>query len=67
MSHTAVPLEHRPVLKSAAAGLAGEVEGTFSAETIGLFLTTGYAQFAGEANDRRARDEVGRRRSAPCL
>ncbi|MGH9229573.1 MAG: arsenate reductase ArsC [Acidimicrobiales bacterium] len=46
---SAVPLEHRPVLKSAARRLAEEFHGTFGAETVELFLTTSYDQFAGGA------------------
>ena len=44
-----IPLEQRPVLESAANTLAEEFQGTFGAETIKLFLTTSYDQFAGGA------------------
>ena len=44
-----VPLEHRPLLKSAAARLAESFHGTFGEETIELFLSTSYDQFAGGA------------------
>ncbi len=46
---SAVPLEHRPMLRTAAARLAREFEGMFGAETIELFLRTSYDQFAGKA------------------
>lgn len=44
-----VPLEHRPMLKTAAHRLATQFEGTFGPETIELFLVTSYDQFAGGA------------------
>lgn len=44
-----VPLEQRPMLTGAARRLAEEFTGTFSAETIELFLVTSYDQFAGRA------------------
>ena len=46
---SSVPLEQRPMLKSAAHRLAEEFEGVFGAETIQLFLLTSYDQFAGKA------------------
>ena len=46
---SAIPLEHRPMLRTAAMLLADEFEGTFSTETIELFLATSYDQFAGSA------------------
>ena len=50
MSDTeSVTAEQRLVLKSAADRLATEFEGTFSGETIELFLTSSYDQFAGRA------------------
>ena len=50
MSDTeSVTTEQRLVLKSAASRLATEFEGTFSGETIELFLTSSYDQFAGRA------------------
>lgn len=45
----AVPAEQRLVLKLAASRLASEFEGTFSSETIELFLATSFDQFAGRA------------------
>jgi len=45
----AVPLEQRPMLKSAALRLATEFEETFGAETIELFLLASYDQLAGGA------------------
>jgi arsenate reductase len=47
---SAVPLEQRPMLKTAAHRLAEEYEGVFGTETIELFLFTSYEQFAGKAN-----------------
>jgi arsenate reductase (thioredoxin) len=44
-----VTTEQRLVLKLAADRLAKEFEGTFGGETIDLFLTTSYDQFAGRA------------------
>ena len=44
-----VTAEQRLVLKSAAGRLATEFEATFSGETIELFLTSSYDQFAGRA------------------
>ena len=44
-----VPLEQRPMLRSAAHRLAAEFEGVFGEETIELFLLTSYDQFAGGA------------------
>lgn len=49
MSDVAVPLEQRPALTGAAHRLAEEFAGTFSEETIELFLLTSYDQFAGRA------------------
>ena len=50
MSDTeSVTTEQRLVLKSAASRLATEFQGTFSGETIELFLTSSYDQFAGRA------------------
>ena len=50
MSDTeAVTTGQRLMLKLAADRLAKEFEGTFSGETIDLFLTTSYDQFAGRA------------------
>ena len=46
---SAVPLEQRPMLKTAAAHLAKEFEGVFSVETIEVFLFTSYDQFAANA------------------
>lgn len=46
---TAIPVEHRSMLKRAAERLAKEFEGIFGVETIELFLSTSYAQFAGNA------------------
>ncbi len=46
---SSVPLEHRPLLRGASVRLAEQFEGTFGAETIELFLTTSYDQFAGKA------------------
>lgn len=45
----AIPLEQRPMLKTAAHRLAEEYEGVFGTETIELFLFTSYEQFAGNA------------------
>ena len=45
-----VTAEQRLVLKSAADRLATEFKGTFSGETIELFLTSSYDQFAGRAS-----------------
>ena len=51
MSDTeSVTTEQRLVLTSAASRLATEFEGTFSGETIELFLTSSYDQFAGRAS-----------------
>ncbi len=44
-----VPLEQRPMLRSAAHRLAAEFQGTFGEETIELFLFTSYDQFAAGA------------------
>ncbi len=44
-----IPVEQRPMLSSAARRLAEEFTGTFSAETIELFLVGSYDQFAGKA------------------
>jgi arsenate reductase (thioredoxin) len=49
MSDADIPLEYRTLLTHAAGRLAGEFEGTFSAETIELFLVRSYEQFAGRA------------------
>ncbi|HVL28751.1 MAG TPA: arsenate reductase ArsC [Acidimicrobiales bacterium] len=49
MPDATVPLEHRPLLASAAARLAREFDGVFGVETIEAFLTTSYDQFAGRA------------------
>ena len=46
---SSIPLEQRPMLKSAAHRLAEEFTGTFGDETIELFLFTSYDQFAGGA------------------
>ena len=46
---SAVPLEHRPLLKGAAVRLAGEFEGVFGTETVEQFLNASYDQFAGKA------------------
>lgn len=46
---SAVPVEHRSMLKTAAGRLAKDFEGVFGAETIELFLCTSYGQFAGNA------------------
>ncbi len=45
----AIPLDQGHLLKTAAVRLAKEFEGVFSTETIELFLTTSYDQFAGAA------------------
>ena len=42
-------LEQRHALRTAAANLAKEFDGVFGKETIELFLTTSYEQFAGRA------------------
>ena len=44
-----VPVEQRPMLKSAAHRLAAEFQGTFGEETIELFLFSSYDQFAAGA------------------
>jgi arsenate reductase len=44
-----IPTEQRLVLKLAASRLAAKYEGTFGAETIELFLSSSYDQFAGRA------------------
>ena len=49
MSDAEIPLESRTLLTKAAARLAGEFEGTFSAETIDLFLVSSFEQFTGRA------------------
>ena len=46
---SSVPLEQRPMLKSAAHRLAKEFEGVFGAQTIELFLLTSHDQLAGGA------------------
>jgi len=46
---SSIPLEHRPLLKGASVRLAENFDGVFGAETIELFLTTSYDQFAGKA------------------
>lgn len=45
----AVTTDQRLVLELAASRLAAEFEGTFGSETIELFLSTSYDQFAGRA------------------
>ncbi|MEO7556635.1 MAG: arsenate reductase ArsC, partial [Acidimicrobiales bacterium] len=45
-----LPLDQRQALRSAAAHLAKEFEGSFGPETIELFLATSYEQFAGRAS-----------------
>lgn len=48
-----IPLEHRVVLRSSAALLQRQFEGTFAAETIERFLITSYDEFGRRiANDR---------------
>jgi protein-tyrosine-phosphatase len=44
-----IPLEHLTILRNAAVRLAWEFEGVFGAETVELFLTTSYDQFADRA------------------
>ncbi len=46
---TSQPVEIRSALRSAALTLATEFDGTFSMETIELFLTSSYDQFAAGA------------------
>ncbi len=46
---SAIPVEHRSMLKTAAERLAKEFEGIFGAETLELFLCTSYDQFARKA------------------
>jgi len=46
---SSVPLEQRPMLRSAAHRLADEFKGVFGEETIELFLFTSYDQFAARA------------------
>jgi protein-tyrosine-phosphatase len=44
-----LPIDQRLALKTAAANLAREFDGTFGAETIERFLHTSYDEFAGRA------------------
>ena len=49
MADSAVPVEHRSALHGAAERLAQELDGVVGAQTIELYLTTSYDQFAGRA------------------